>query len=84
MIYIVFYSKDFNEDYVEEIIFATKSKKKAVNYRNKYNKILKYWKKYYSQFTKDGWIKPEYEKLFENWNKLRLLNGCFIKRVETR
>lgn len=88
-IYIVKYSEGSYEDYLENIIFATINKSTATKYVTRYNKILKKWTEYYSQFEeiKSGinWIKKEFvETKYNRWNYLRELNGCFWEEVKIR
>jgi len=88
-IYIVKYSEGSYEDYRENIIFATINKSTATKYVTRYNKILKKWKEYYSQFEeiKSGinWIKYEFiNTKYNRWYFLRKLNKCFYEKVEIR
>jgi hypothetical protein len=46
--YIVKYSKGSYDDYVQTVVFVTKSKIKASKYVLKFNNILKKWREYYS------------------------------------
>ena len=88
-IYIVKYSEGSYEDYLENIIFATINKSTATKYVTRYNKILKKWTEYYSQFEeiKSGinWIKDEFiNTKYNRWYCLRKLNKCFWEEVEIR
>lgn len=88
-IYIIKYCGGDYEDYYEKIIFATTHKTKAISYVRRFNKILKKWKNYYSQFEiKDcgmTWIKEEYiDQYFQRWYSLREIDKCFFESVELR
>lgn len=86
-IYIVGYNYTNYEG--EEIIFCTTSKSKADKWRRKFNRILKKWREYYSQYEeKQGslnWIKDEYvETKFGRWHKLHDIYEAFAWEVELR
>lgn len=85
-IYLVCYSTGDYEDYRNIIIFATNSHSKAVKYRGKFNRILKKWQDYYSQFTgKWGWIMPEHvERHYDRWYMIGKIGRCYIDEVEVR
>jgi hypothetical protein len=55
----------------------------------KFNRILKKWKDYYSQFEDKSlgiaWIKDEHvEKYFKRWHYLNGINNCYYKEVSIR
>ena len=75
-IYIVKYCGGSYEDWYSTNIFATTKKATATKYVSKFNRILRKWKKYYSQFEEKEsgirWLKKEYaEKHFDRWHCLR-------------
>lgn len=77
------------EDYYTSVVFATANKKTAKNYVTKFNRILKKWKDYYSQFEQDengfGWLKSEYAKShFNRWYSLRNIDKCYYEEIEIR
>jgi hypothetical protein len=84
--YLVCYSCGSYEDYRNITIFVTKNLRRARSYRAKFNRILRKWNDYYSQFTGDNdWIKNEYiEKYYDRWHMIRNINRCFIDEVEVR
>lgn len=89
LIYIVYYTTGSYDDYQENVIFATKVKSKATKYVTKFNKILKKWKTYYSQFEEDRygmkWIKKEHiDKYFDKWYKVRDIGRCSYYEVKLR
>lgn len=88
-IYLCCYSTGEYDDYGVVIVFATTNKSKAKRWVSKFNKILKKWRGYYSQFEEDktifNWIKDEYvEKYFDRWNRIRKINNAFVEEVELR
>ncbi len=88
-IYIIKYRGGDYEDYYEKIIFATTYKTKAISYVRRFNRILKKWKNYYSQFeTKHcgiTWIKEEYiDQYYQRWYSLQKIDKCFFASVELR
>ena len=87
--YLVKYSGGSYDDWFSEDIFITSKKYKATKYVNKFNRILKKWKEYYSQFEDDKyrfpWIKDEFvDKHFDRWNSLRKINKCYFEEIEVR
>jgi hypothetical protein len=88
-IYLVRYCGGNYEDYYSEVIFATTKKTTATKYVTKFNRILKKWKDYYSQFEHNdmgfNWIKEEYvEQHFQRWNCLRYITNCYYEEVNVR
>lgn len=88
-IYIIKYSTGSYDDYSENIIFATTKKSKATKYCMKFNRILKKWKKYYSQYEEDkygfNWIKEEFvNQYFNRWNSLSKTNKCYYIELAVR
>jgi hypothetical protein len=87
--FIVKYSFGSYEDHHVVIIFATTKKSTATKYVTKFNRILKKWKKHYSQYEQNdtglNWIKEEYiEKYFDRWHCLRNINRCYYEEVPLR
>jgi len=83
--YVVMYSEGQYEEYREIIVFVTKSKSKAEKYQARFNRIMRKWYDYYSQYeTRSKWIADEHLQHFDRWFFLRELNDCFIKEVEER
>ena len=88
-IYLCCYSTGEYDDYRVITVFATMNKSKASRWASKFNKILKKWSYYYSQFEDDkstiNWIKDEYvEKYYDRWYSLYKTNNSFIEEVELR
>lgn len=93
-IYLVKYSGGSYDDYYNAIIFATKDKKTATKYVTKFNRILKKWKAYYSQFEDNRygwrWIKDEYvqddsnDYIYQRWSSLRRITNCYYEEVSVR
>lgn len=87
--YICLYSTGEYDDYHKVIVFFTSDKKIAKKWCSKFNKILKKWKEYYSQFSdKDDsikWIKPEYiEQHFDRWYQVNNINNSWFEEIEIR
>ena len=89
-IYIVKYYGGSYEDYYETIIFATTKKSKAYKYRARFNRILKKWKKYYSQYeTRNiagiSWIGEQFvNKCYTRWRSLSRISQCNVQEIELR
>ena len=88
-VYIVAYSEGLYEDYCKYNIFATGSKVKATEYRDKFNKLLKKWQEYYTIYGEEKlgrlYLKEEYvEKYFDRWYKIMDIHECFIEELEIR
>ena len=87
---IVEYSTGAYDDYSTETIFVTENRRKATKYVTKFNKAVKRWKDYYSQFEGDKyggmkWIKDEHiEKHYQRWASLRRINKCYCYDIEIR
>lgn len=89
IIYLCGYTGGDYDDYYRATVFATKSKSKATKWKQKFNRILKKWKKYYSQYEGNNynfpWIKDEYlEQYYDRWNSLRGINNAFVEEIELR
>lgn len=88
-IYLCCYSIGDYDDCRIINVFATTNKSKAKKWVSKFNKTLKKWSYYYSQFEDDRlgfrWIKDEYvEKYFDRWNSISRINNAFIEEIELR
>lgn len=88
-IYLCYYSTGDYEDYRITNVFATTNESKAKKWVSKFNRTLKKWKYYYSQFEEDKfgyrWIKDEYvEKYYDRWYSLYKINNAYIEEVELR
>jgi hypothetical protein len=88
-IYLVRYCGGSYEDYYSAVIFATTKKTTATKYVTKFNRILKKWKQYYSQFEQNdmdfNWIKTEYvEQHFHRWHQLQNITKCYYEEVPIR
>jgi hypothetical protein len=88
-IYIVKYTTGDCEHSWDVIIFATTKKSKAVKYAQKFNRILKKWKEYYSQYEYNvcgmKWIKDEcITQHYNRWHKLREYSKCYWEEIEHR
>jgi hypothetical protein len=88
-IYLVKYYGGSYDDYYNVTIFATNKKSKAIKYVIKFNRILKKWKEYYSQYedNKFGfkWIKDEFvNQYFNRWNNLNQLTKCYYEEIPVR
>ena len=88
--FLVKYSSGNYDDYCVYTIFVTDNEKIAKKYTLKFNKILRKWKKYYSQLEEEKfkgfrWIKDEHqEQHFARWNSLRNVNECFYEKIPVR
>lgn len=88
-IYLVRYYGGSYEDSYDAVIFATTSESKAKKYSQRFNRILKKWKEYYSQFEEVKYgsilcIKDEYIDKFDRWNKLCRVSRCYYQEIELR
>jgi hypothetical protein len=89
-IYLVKYSTGSHSNYREIIVFATNKKSKAIKYVTKFNRILKKWKEYYSQYEENEynvmrWIKNEYvQQYFDRWYSLYNIDRCYYLKIEFR
>jgi len=91
-VYLVKYCGSSYGDYYEITIFATAKKTTATKYVTKFNRILKKWKDYYSQFeyrhvelTDFNWIKDEYvDKYYDRWSSLQNVTKCYYEEVPMR
>jgi hypothetical protein len=89
-IYLVKYYGGGYDDHYTVTIFATTKKATATKYVRRFNKILKKWKEYYSQFEEDKygimkWLKEDYtEQYFYRWNSLRNITKCYYEEVPVR
>jgi hypothetical protein len=88
-IYLVkYYGGSYDDNYTVNI-FATSSKSKATKYRAKFNRILKKWKAYYSQYETNklgfNWIDDSYvDNYYNRWSFLSRINMCYYEEVEVR
>lgn len=88
--YLCYYSAGGYDDYRNVNIFVTESLTKANKWMRKFNRILKKWKEYYSQFETKGygsfkWIGDEFiEKHYDRWSSLRNINRAYITEIEIR
>lgn len=88
-IYMAYYSAGSYDDYREVIVFASTDKKKVTKWCTKFNKILKKWKEYYSQFESDRygfkWIDEQYvDRYYDRWSSLKKINQASYSEVEVR
>jgi hypothetical protein len=88
-IYLVKYYGGSYDDYYNAVVFATFKKSKATKYCTKFNRILKKWKEYYSQYEEDKygfkWIKDEFtNKYFDRWHSLRNYTKCYYEEITVR
>lgn len=89
-IYLVRYYGGSYEDYWDRVIFATTKKTIATKYVTKFNRILKKWKNYYSQFEENKYgimpcIKDEYiEQYFNRWDSIRNITKCYYEEITIR
>ena len=88
-IFLVYYCGGYYDDSYETVIFATAERKTANNYVNKFNRILKKWKKYYSQFETDikgfVWIDDKYiEQHYDRWYSLQNIRMCYYEEIPIR
>jgi hypothetical protein len=88
-LYIVrYYGGAYASDY-DKVVFATPKKSTATRYVTKFNRILKKWKEYYSQFecTICGikWMKEGHsDKHYHRWNQLRDISRAYYQEIEVR
>lgn len=87
-IFLVKYRGNSHEEDYKVIIFATTKKSTAIKYVNKFNGILKKWKKYYSKFEEYKWgcirLKDEHLRYFDRWNSLSEIDCCYWEEVVIR
>ena len=82
--YIVKYSFGHSLDNGAAILFVTDTEQKAKNYCNKFNRILKKWKKYHNKCAKQLWLRNDDFNKFERWYQLKMINECFYNKIELR
>ena len=87
--YIVKYCGGSYEDYYEKIVFVTDKKSTATKYVTKFNKTLKKWKDYYSQYEEKSqfgvtWIKDSFNNKFNRWYSLGNISRAYWEEVEVR
>ena len=87
--YTVGYSVGSYDDYREVTVFITLDKKKATRWCTKFNKMMKKWKLYYDQYTKDVGLKwydaDKYGyKFYARWHELYKLNSASYNEYEIR
>lgn len=89
-IYLVKYYGGIDSYFYEKTVFATTSKSKADKYVAKFNKLLKKWKDYYSQFeeNKVGFrcLKDEFinKGIYSRWQSLGNITKCYYYEIEFR
>ena len=88
-IYIVKTSEGYWDTYVEFNLFATSDKQYATDYCERFNRIVKEWREYYTKFEGEGfyeqWIKDEYYKEYGGrYYRLKDQGKCFIEEIEVR
>lgn len=88
-IYIAYYNVVGYDDYGHINVFASTNKSKVTKWCTKFNKILKKWKGYYSQFEVNRcgikWIDEQYlDKYFDRWNFLRNINKASYIEINLR
>ena len=90
-LYIVKYYGGEWDDFFEVIVFGTFNKKTAIEYTKKFNRLLKKWKKYYSQFIdkKESFynykpLKPEYEIYDKRWHQIKDIKKCIYYELPFR
>ena len=88
--YVVKYSKGDYDDYREIIVFVTDRKTTATKYVTKFNKMLKKWREYYSQFEDNKrfpftWFRDDAPTLYyDRWYMLREIYRCWWEEIEVR
>jgi hypothetical protein len=92
--YIVKYCGGSYDDYYNANIFVTSNKSTAIKYVKKFNRILKKWKKYYSQFeNKDEFgftmlsldiTNDYYYNKYYRWNYLSNIDECYYDEISVR
>ena len=88
-IYMVSYSGGSYDDFYTANIFVTTNKATATKYVTRFNKLLKKWKKHYSQYESNDfgmrWISPEHSvKHFNRWHSLYNVDRCYYEELEVR
>jgi hypothetical protein len=88
-IYLVKYCGGSFDDYYNAVVFATFKKSKAIKYCTKFNRILKKWKDYYSQYEDDDdgfkWIKDEFiNQYYDRWYSLKKYTKCYYEEITVR
>lgn len=87
-IYLCCYSVGQYDDYHNIVVFATTSRNKAIKWKQKFNRILKKWKKYYSQYEQNNlgfpWIKDEYDQYYDRWYSLKHINTATVEEINLR
>ena len=86
--YIVEYTGGSYDDFYTHSIFITDKKSKATKYCTKFNKLLKKWKKHYSQYEDNRkgmtWIKDDCIEKYKRWSDLRNISHCYWNEIDFR
>lgn len=86
--YLVGYSTGDYETYRRVTVFTTLSKSKAQKWVRKFNRIIREWKEWLSQFEEvDGivWLKNEYiGKWFNRWRRISEISKAYCEEIELR
>ena len=92
--YLVKYCGGTYGDFHSVNIFVTPNKATAIKYVEKFNRILKKWKEYYSQFEiKEGFgfntlsfdvTNDYYYGKFCRWNTLSEIDECYYDEISVR
>ena len=88
-VYLVKYSQGRYDTFEVTDIFVTFNEETAINYMNRFNYLIKEYRKFYSKFEETNsrvrnWIKDEYNDYYDRWYWLREINDCFIVEMEIR
>jgi len=82
--YVVWYGNGDCEAYQAVDIFATFNLQTAIDYKEKFNRIVSEAKKHY--LTNDGELKEKYENTFiqDIYFEYGEVDRCFISKIEIR
>jgi len=87
-LYLVKYYGGDYDDFYEKEVFVTSVKSKATKYCTKFNKTLKKWKDYYSQYEEEKCVGLKWYKdgapNYRRWVSLRRHTKCYWIEIETR
>ncbi len=81
-IYLVYYFGGCFDDFYRNELFVTKNIQTAIEYCNKFNRILTDLKEHYSKFEEDSWLKVEFEdSKWNSWKKLTSIDKSHYREI---
>jgi len=82
------------DDFFNCTVFVSLDKEKVINWVDKFNRILKQYREFYSKFeqveeaqmgcSNEIWIKDEYLDYFRRWKRLRDIECAYLDEIQLR